>query len=362
MRTSQKLSFLAVALLLPCLFASAKHGDVKNASRPISGVTSTFQLLNAVIRSGEPINIRVTLHNESASPVEFRYVNGSFIEHIRIYDTRHRQVPVRLNAPFLESGAEKVILQPGEQFTNVVNADLWQMYDLEPGTYELRFYYDLRLIADETLAAKSMKRYHSRDWILWDMKRYPLTVIDAEVSDASRNGLEHGERASTTIAFTTSEDSEVSKNVARLGATIDNFLFAWGTPSHEERLVRTASLKWNQWPASFASIVPDVFAAEVAFLDGIACEIVLRSKQRITPDEMVRLAKPILPHFRPADFAKPRSDVNGIRIYALEDGTSVSVNEHKGYFVIVIRGQCYWGNEEVFDREAAKVRPPTSNH
>lgn len=153
-----------------------------------------------------------------------------------------------------------------------------------------------------------------------------------------------------------------SSTEARLGSSIDDFLSAWGTPSDEESLVRTANLKWKRLPASFESIVPDVFAAEVAFLDGIACEIVLRSKQRITRDKMIRLAKPILPHFRAADFAKPRSDVNGIRIYALEDGTSVSVNEHKGYFVIVIKGQCYLGNEEVFDREAAKVRPPTSNH
>jgi hypothetical protein len=223
MRTSQKLGFLAVVLLVPCLAASAKHGDVKNTSRPISGVTSNFQLLNAVIRSGEPIRIRVTLHNESASPVEFRYVTGSFIEHIRIYDARHRQVLPRLNAPFLESGAEKINLQPGEQLTNVVAADLWQMYDLEPGTYELRFYYDLRLIADEALAAKSMKRYHSKDWILWNMKTYPLTVIDAEVSDATRNSLEHAaeaSRMSTTVASTTSERPEVSKNVTHQSPTV----------------------------------------------------------------------------------------------------------------------------------------------
>jgi intracellular proteinase inhibitor BsuPI len=200
---------VAVALLVSCSAAYAKHGDAKNTSRAISGVSSQFELLNTVIRSGEPIKIRVTLHNESTSPVEFRYVTGSFIEHVRIYDARHRQVHVRLNAPFLESGADKVTLQPGEQFVNVVTADLWQMYDLKPGTYELRFYYDLRLIADETLAAKSMKRYHSKDWILWDMKTYPLTVVDKGVIDsATRTKLEPNAealRTSSTVAFAEDE-------------------------------------------------------------------------------------------------------------------------------------------------------------
>src|SRR5205085_3277060 len=210
MRTSRGFSFLAVAILAFCPAAYAKHDDAKNTSRAISGVTSQFELLNTVIRSGEPIKIRVTLHNESTSPVEFRYVTGSFIEHVRIYDARDRQVPVRLNAPFLESGADKVNLRPGEQFVNVVTADLWQIYNLEPGTYELRFYYDLRLIADETLAAKSMKRYHSKDWILWDMKTYPLTVVDQEATDSARGiNLEPNAKALKTSRTVASVEDEM---------------------------------------------------------------------------------------------------------------------------------------------------------
>jgi hypothetical protein len=149
---------------------------------------------------------------------------------------------------------------------------------------------------------------------------------------------------------------------ARLGATIDDFRSRWGSPSHEEILVRTATLRWNHQKARSKSVLPGVFAVEVAFLDKIACEIVLRSRQRTTLDKIVRLAEPVLAHFRATDFAKPRSDVNGIRIYDRKDGTSVSVKEHGGHMIIVIKGQCYLRNEDVFDREAAKVRPPTSNH
>jgi hypothetical protein len=334
MRTSQKLSFLVVAFLLPCFFASAKRGDVKNASRPISGVTSTFQLLNTVIRSGEPINIRVTLHNESASPVEFRYVTGSFIEHIRIYDARHHQVPARLNAPFLESGAEKVILQPGEQFMNVVTADLWQMYDLEPGTYEVRFYYDLRLIADETLAAMSMKRYHSKDWILWDMKRYPLTVVGAEASDAQ----------------------------ARLGSSINDFLSLWGSPIREEVLDRTARIVWDPPAKNNEELSKAIFEAEVSFLDRIACEIVLRSKHPLKKARVVKLAKELVRDFPTSDLTTLKSENDGGITYTLSSGGYIAAWPTVKPGVVVIRSTLFLENNELFAQEAAKVRPPTSSH
>jgi len=148
----------------------------------------------------------------------------------------------------------------------------------------------------------------------------------------------------------------------RLGASINDFRSLWGPPSAEETLVRTASLKWNRRRANGESIVPGTFAVEVEFLDGIACEVALRSKQRITPNKLAQLAKPFLAAFRDGDFAKPKSDVNGFRIYELSDGTFVQVNKHEKHTVIVITSPCYLRNEHVFDREAAKVRPPMPNH
>lgn len=148
----------------------------------------------------------------------------------------------------------------------------------------------------------------------------------------------------------------------RLGSSIDAFRTAWGSPIREEMLVRTATLTWRAAGQSNEEFPTGIFEAEVSFLERIACGIVLRSKRRTTPDKTIRLVQPVLPPFRAADFAKPRSDVNGIRVYDLEDGTSVSVKEHGGRMVIVIKGQCYLDNEAVFSGEAAKVRPPTSNH
>jgi hypothetical protein len=148
----------------------------------------------------------------------------------------------------------------------------------------------------------------------------------------------------------------------RLGDGMSDFRSRWGQPSHQEILTRTATLRWNGKNSRSESLVPGVFAVEVAFLDRTACQIVLRSKQRKPRLAMARLAKPVLPRFRATDFAKPKSDVNGIQIYELADGTSVSVKEHQGHTVIVIKAECFRRNEDVFNREAAKVRRPTSNH
>jgi len=148
----------------------------------------------------------------------------------------------------------------------------------------------------------------------------------------------------------------------RLGSSTEDFRSAWGPPIREEVLSRTATLVWRLADQSKETFPTGIFQAEVSFLDQIACEIVFRSKRWTTPDKMVRLARLVLPQFSAQDFAKPRSDVNGIRIYDLEDGTSVSLKEHEGHMLIVIRGQCYLRNEAVFDGEAATVRPPTSNH
>jgi hypothetical protein len=44
----------------------------------------------------------------------------------------------------------------------------------------------------------------------------------------------------------------------------------------------------------------------------------------------------------------------------LSAGGSVIVNKHGKQDVVVIGDDCYWKNQEVFDGERAKVRPPTS--
>jgi hypothetical protein len=148
----------------------------------------------------------------------------------------------------------------------------------------------------------------------------------------------------------------------KLGDSIEEFSSAWGSPTQHERLVRTARLTWDWRESRPESIKPGVFAVEVAFLDRVACEIVVRSKHRMTRSKVAQLVEPLVPDVDAADFPKPKSDVNGIQIYELGDGSAVSVKKHRGHAVIVIMGLTFLRNNRVFDGEAAKVRPPTPNH
>lgn len=148
----------------------------------------------------------------------------------------------------------------------------------------------------------------------------------------------------------------------RLGDRIEEFSSAWGSPTQQESLVRTARLTWDWRESRPKSIKPGVFAVEVAFLDRVACEIVVRSKRRMTRNKVAQLVEPLVPDVDAADFPKPKSDVNGIQIYELGDGSAVSVKKHRGHAVVVIMGLTFLRNDRIFDGEAAKVRPPTPNH
>ena len=178
MNTRNTLLKAVVTLSILTLGASTYGKDRADepTSRAFAGVVTRFELLNRIIHKGEPLNIRIALRNQSHSSTDFRFIKGAFIEHVRILDARHREVSKRANAPFFESAADKISLRPGGTFVTTAAVDLWQLYDLPPGKYEIRFYYDLRLIADEKLAAESMKRYHGKDWVVWDANSYPFAV------------------------------------------------------------------------------------------------------------------------------------------------------------------------------------------
>src|SRR6266478_3585156 len=149
----------------------------------------------------------------------------------------------------------------------------------------------------------------------------------------------------------------------RLGGPISDFRSHLGPPFHEEVLARTATLKWNEPRVGGRPIAPGIFAAEVVFLDRRACEIVLRSRRKIPRDYLYRLVNPFVENFKGTKMPKPKSDFPNSTVYELTDHTFVVVNKLRGEGdVIVIMGACYSQNQEIFDREAAKVRPPTSNH
>jgi hypothetical protein len=149
---------------------------------------------------------------------------------------------------------------------------------------------------------------------------------------------------------------------ARLGSTIDDFRSSWGLPTREETLVRTARVVWR-WPDEASAPLPaGIFEAEVSFLDGIACEIVLRSNQRMKKVDLGNLGKALVPSFQVSDLARVKSRSDGTSTYAIRDGGYMTAWCNEKPAVMMIRGGLFLQNRELFDQEAAKVRPPTSNH
>jgi hypothetical protein len=185
-------------------------------------------------------------------------------------------------------------------------------------------------------------------------------LLPPELDGQSKNLSGSQPQADPIVAASYSRSSNVLAD-ARLGSSIDDFRSVWGPPSGGETLVRTANLRWNRGDSRIRSIVPGVFTAQVAFLDTNACEIILRSKRRVTPKKLRQFAQPLVSSIGAEDFTKAKSSGNGIRIYELSDGTSVSVKKRPRHTVVVLKSKSYLENEHVFDDEA-KVRPPMSNH
>jgi len=94
----------------------------------------------------------------------------------------------------------------------------------------------------------------------------------------------------------------------RLGGNMSDFRSTLGTPFQQQVLVRTAILKWNKPRMGGRAIALGIFAVEVAFLDERACEIVLRSRKKISRDSLYRLVNPFVENFQGTRMPKPKSD------------------------------------------------------
>ena len=151
---------------------------------------------------------------------------------------------------------------------------------------------------------------------------------------------------------------------ASLGSAPDDFRTDFGKPSFEERLVRTSTLRWNPLRSKESVLMAArVSALETSSLDERVCAVAIWCERRLSNADTARLARRFLGRiYRAADFNKPRWAGAESTIYDLSAGGTVLVNKHGKQNVVVIGDNCYWRNQEVFDGEAAKVRPPTPNH
>ena len=102
---------------------------------------------------------------------------------------------------------------------------------------------------------------------------------------------------------------------------------------------------------------------ETSAIDGAVCQVVARSRRSLSDAETAKIAQRFFQRrYRAADFVAARRQYGEQVEYKLHDGDYVKTAPYDGKYIVVVSSKTYWRNIEVFDREAAKVRPPTSNH
>ena len=150
----------------------------------------------------------------------------------------------------------------------------------------------------------------------------------------------------------------------QLGRQLSDFYRAFGKPSFQEHLGRTSNVRWSPFRAQDATLASaNVFAVEASAIDGVVCQVVARSRRSLSDAEAARITQRFFQRrYRVADFAAARKRFPQRTWYRLRDGDYVDAKPHDGRYIVVVSSKTYWQNIDVFDREAAKVRPPTSNH
>ena len=89
----------------------------------------------------------------------------------------------------------------------------------------------------------------------------------------------------------------------RIDSPVDEFRAAFGAPSYEEKLVRTATRRWKPLRTRDAQLLAaEASAIEVFSLDVIACVIVLRCKRAFSNADVSQFAQRFLRRYRAADF------------------------------------------------------------
>ncbi|SRR5579884_1535914 len=177
-RGRQERVWIVVALymlLLPGTASADKHkGSNGVDGRTFNGVQPQFVLENRILCKPQSLKIRLVLTNASDRAVDFAYTAP--VLHIRVYDAKKKLIEQRTDAPTLQPVVQTVHLTAHHAYETTLTVDLWTYYDLRPGDYYLRFYYDLRLLHDKTQVARYREMYHTSDLLLWDTRYYPFTV------------------------------------------------------------------------------------------------------------------------------------------------------------------------------------------
>jgi hypothetical protein len=106
-----------------------------------NGVSAMIVLQNSVVRTGEPLKVEFSLRNASSRPVTFRFM--PLAEDAEVYFRSGAKVPFADRAVFADGPFYEVTLKPGQIVRRQEELGLAAWYDLVPGKYQIRFYYNL---------------------------------------------------------------------------------------------------------------------------------------------------------------------------------------------------------------------------
>jgi hypothetical protein len=116
----------------------------------------------------------VVYKNTGSKAVKFRYVDA--VQTAEVYRSGNRKP---LIGGYISHGPHsEVTLMPGEsvQFDEAFNLAAW--HDLAPGKYEIRFFYHLWLLRDESLAQKYKNKYPNEGYLVpWEDRKHPFTIV-----------------------------------------------------------------------------------------------------------------------------------------------------------------------------------------
>lgn len=159
-----------------CLFAipSCPAAPAPSSSRSFNGVTAAFEIKNPVVKSGDNLTVGVVYHNTGNQTVKFHFFKTDENAELYVRGSRLRLVNIFQGEPQFSD----VILKPGENARGeeVFNLKGWR--NLNPGSYEIRFYYRLGLLFDKSLAETYRKKYPVEDdLVAWEDRTHSFTII-----------------------------------------------------------------------------------------------------------------------------------------------------------------------------------------
>jgi hypothetical protein len=133
----------------------------------IDGVVTDFMVAPQEIARNQPVTISMNLKNVSSEPKRFR-CSACIEYHIEIIDATGVLVHPKEGSPILECPFDEMLIQPGATVHKVYSINLWTLYSLSPGRFEVRFKYDTRLLG---------RNASGNAWIPWVQGSVPILVV-----------------------------------------------------------------------------------------------------------------------------------------------------------------------------------------